>query len=102
LVGGGMRNFDSVCNFPAYCDECSSLVQVNVLLETLRCPNCGSRRVRSYDHPDLQGRRGNRQVASWDVSAKLGRSVSLDDGTYLCPACGKLSLRFSDGELLWD
>ena len=102
MVGGGMRNFDSVCFFPAHCDACSSLVGVNLLLKTLLCPNCSSRCVRSYDHPDLQGQRGAREVASWSIFDKSERSLSLNDGTYLCPACKKFSLRFSDGGLRWD
>jgi len=102
LVGGGMREFQSVCRFPAYCECCHLLVEVNLLVKTPRCPHCQSRRVRSYDHPSLQGQVGKEEVVSWNVSDRLGRVLMLHDGTYLCPACGQLTLRFSHGGIYGD
>jgi len=102
LIGGGKADFESVCHFPAYCERCQLMVSVNLLAKTLRCPHCRSRRVRSYDHPSLQGRTGNEEVVSWNVSDRLGRVLALHDGTYLCPACGRFTLRFSKGGIDWD
>lgn len=45
---------------------------------------------------------GSQVVASWNMEDALGRELLLSDGDYKCPACGAITLRFSDGGMLWD
>lgn len=102
LVGGGMMTFMTTCYFPAYCENCRELVQINVFAKRLRCPKCRRAKVTPYDDPALCAGNGDREVAGWNVSERLGRDLRLHDGEYLCPACGEFTLRFVDGRLEWD
>ena len=55
-----------------------------------------------YDDLRLSGAPGEYVVASWNMKRELGRELLLTDGDYKCPACGAMTLRFSDGGALWD
>ena len=96
-----MSNFTSVCYFPAHCEDCKKLVEVNLLADCTTCPHCGSSRVIPYDHSTLIGEIGTRGVAHWYAGAELGRTPSLTNGTYRCPECKQYLLRFKE-IALWD
>lgn len=102
MIGGGMANYASFCAFPAYCSACRELLVVNLFNQPLTCPHCGGKEVLPYDQPSLIGKLGRKQVASWEVSDKLLRVLVLTDGTYLCPACQKFTLRFMSAGIQWD
>lgn len=102
LIGGGMMNFMTVCYFPALCERCGELVQINLFKKRVRCPRCKSSRVRPYDDDDLVDGVGRREVVSWNVYEELGRALSLTDRKYLCPSCRKYKLKFKDSGLCWD
>lgn len=95
LIGGGMLDFDTHCSFPCCCEKCHSLVETNVLVKQLRCPKCRSTKIIPYGDPRLNEEVGREVVESWDER-------SLTDGTYKCPECRKLTLRFERGSILWD
>ena len=104
-IGGGIESFREVCCFPALCEHCNILLQINLLADELTCPCCGRAQVVPYDDPKLTGVKGSTIVAEWNLSNvtnKLGRHLVLHDGTYQCPACRKFDLRFSDAGLMWD
>ena len=95
MIGGGMLDFETHCSFPCCCEKCPSLVEANVLVKQLRCPKCRSTKVIVYGDPRLNGEVGRNVVESWGER-------SLTDGTYKCPECRKLTLRFERGSILWD
>jgi hypothetical protein len=78
------------------------MVEVNLLAEPVKCPKCTSPSIIAYDSSELRGDEGETVVASWNVEDKLGRVLTLDDGTYKCPACEKFKLRFADSGLCFD
>lgn len=102
LVGGGMLTFETTCYFPCHCRQCRNVVQVNLLGSKKQCPHCRARHVIPYDSPELSGSPGKEVIAEWNVEDRLGRNLALTDGTYECPRCETMSLRFSCGGVCWD
>ena len=93
-IGGGMLNSGGRCGFPCLCGGCHDLVEVNLLAKRMKCPDCGSGEVVPYDDPSLAGSPGKEEVAGWNMRGKGGRKLSLTDGNYKCPRCGRMALRF--------
>lgn len=98
---GGRANFKTYCAFPVYCQECPGLEVVNLYAGEPACPGCREARALPYDDPSLVGVPGGNVIASWNTVKRLGRALNLTDGAYLCPKCGKFSLRFAPVGL-WD
>lgn len=92
-MGGGRMTYQELDLFPAYCEKCEDVVEVNLFAD-LTCPNCAGPVV-PYSDPSL---RANSEEKDVQNSAKF----SLLDGDYKCPKCGKMSLHFEDGDLFWD
>jgi hypothetical protein len=102
-VGGGMADFTTTCYFPCLCRNCHNIVQTNMLAKELRCPKCRTANPIPYDDPSVLGSLGKRIVADWNMQEDLGRVLTLTDGRYECPKCGKMSLTFTDQfVVLWD
>ena len=96
MIGGGMMDHETCCLFPCCCEKCNSLVEANIWVKRLRCPKCRSVKLIPYTDPRLMGEKGSGVVESWD-------DRTLTDGTYKCPKCEQMTLRFSnDMCLLWD
>jgi len=102
LIGGSRANFRNTCYFPCLCEACQHVVQANLLAKPLVCPRCGTSKLTPYDDPGLKGSSGKEAMAEWNMERELGRVLILTDGTYKCPKCGKMTLRFFDGGLCWD
>jgi Zn finger protein HypA/HybF involved in hydrogenase expression len=102
LIGGGMFSFETTCYFPCLCEQCHAVVQVNLLDKQLQCPQCEGAKVVPYDDPTLLEHAGSRSVGSWNVKEQLGRELKLTDGRYRCPRCGRMTLQFAEGGLMWD
>ncbi len=95
LLGGGMRNSTTHCNFPLYCKECRAFLEGNLLKKGLVCPKCKSADVVPYDDANLCSRKGD-LVFNWNLEDQVGRHLVLTDGDYVCPKCGKFTLSFMD------
>ncbi len=52
-IGGGMYNHMTTCYFPCLCEQCHTVVQVNLLSEPMQCPQCNAGAVIPYDDPTL-------------------------------------------------
>lgn len=102
LIGGGMANFMDVCYFPALCNDCKEIVQVNLLSKRKLCPKCKRSQVLPYDDNKLVGKLGKNEIITWNMEDLLGRVLRLTDGIYLCPACEEFKLRFEPGDILFD
>jgi hypothetical protein len=101
IVGGGTGAFAALAMFPAYCRSCRQLLPVNLAAGPLACSLCKGSDVTPYDDESLQGQAGLETVASCDFRRQIGRVLTLTDGTYLCPVCGKHGLRFHGGDVKW-
>jgi Zn finger protein HypA/HybF involved in hydrogenase expression len=101
MIGGGSGAFSSLALFPGFCRHCVQLVPANLATTPITCSLCKGAEVTLYDDESLRGQSGSETIASWDFTAKIGRVVTLTDGTYLCPACGKRELRFRRGDAKW-
>jgi Zn finger protein HypA/HybF involved in hydrogenase expression len=68
----------------------------------MACPQCKTKKIIPYDDSTLAGETGKNVVEHWNVKEQLGRELILTDGTYRCPQCEQMTLRFMTGDLLWD
>jgi predicted RNA-binding Zn-ribbon protein involved in translation (DUF1610 family) len=102
MIGGGMSNHLKVCLFPCFCEKCRDIVEVNLFAKPAQCPECTDTNVIPYDDPRLIGSLGKSNVVEWNVAHTFGRDLMLTDGNYKCPKCGKMTLTFDHGDLLWD
>jgi len=102
LIGGGMHNFTTTCLFPCSCAGCSNVVQVDLLSEKKKCPQCQSKDIIPYDDPGMINKAGERLVTSWNMEDQLGRVLEITNGSYWCPVCKNPGLRFEDSGLCWD
>ena len=100
LIGGGMQTFMTTCYFPGSCRSCRTLVTINVLEADCRCPTCKTPGVIPFGSAGIEYSPGTRVVVYWHV--EYHGKLELTDGSYECPKCGNVSLRFSEGDLLWD
>jgi hypothetical protein len=89
--GAGRSNFRTRCDFPSYCERCSSVVPVNLLAAEDCCPSCGSRDTKRYDEPSLREASKGSSIASWNYGQQ---ELEITDAEYRCPSCDGLSLRF--------
>jgi Zn finger protein HypA/HybF involved in hydrogenase expression len=94
MMIGGLKGYPRLCLFPAYCEECEVLLPVNLVDTPIICPGCQKSRVMPYYADRLQGEPGTRIVASCGTAEEQPREFELTDGTYLCPACKRTTLRF--------
>ena len=99
-LGGGMANSQTYCGFPYLCRICSAVTVANYLDDEPACSSCGNQSLTSYATPSLRGKREPGDVFDWFISARRD-TLALPNGTYLCPKCGKKSLRFQFAGL-WD
>jgi len=90
------------CYFPALCEDCKEIVQVNLLSKRILCPKCKRSQVLPYDDKKLVKKLGKNEIISWNMERQLGRMLRLTDGKYFCPSCGKYGLLFEHGDILWD
>ena len=95
-IGGGMMDFTTICLFPCLCNSCRNVVETNLLSKTPECPGCGTANPTPYDDPRVVGSPGENIVSEWNVEEHLGRELTLTDGSYKCPKCEKMTLRFTD------
>ena len=94
-IGGGMLNHDKIDYFPGYCLGCNEIVQENLKDKFSTCPQCNRIDVVPYNNPELIGTIGKEIIeASFDNV--------LTNGTYFCPKCRNMSLKFISSGLSWD
>ena len=101
-VGGGMMDFDTIAYFPCLCNQCQSVVEVNLRAKIPCCPRCQSTDVIPYDDQSLHFDPGLNSVTNLNLEEEFGRILSLKDGLYWCPKCREMTLRFWDTGLDWD
>jgi len=93
-LGGSISNFKSYCNFPFYCRDCSALVEINILEQNTKCPQCSHVNILAYDEKCLCIHSGI-EIFSWKFKV-VGRELILTDGRYLCPCCSKFAMSFKN------
>jgi|TARA_R110002020_G_scaffold103640_3_gene242852 predicted RNA-binding Zn-ribbon protein involved in translation (DUF1610 family) len=94
-VGGGRYSSKEIYYVPCLCTHCNSVVQVNFLDKSLACLDCGQKNAILYYKTTLEEKKGEKIIFQRDKNL-------LTDGTYFCPNCERVSLRFQVGNLLWD
>lgn len=99
MIGDEMFSFDTLCNFPAFCAQGDHLVTVNLFEHPILCPDGHKNEPTPYSNAHLKGKTGGNTIASWRYS---GHQVELTDGTYFCPSCHQYTLKFSQGDIMWD
>jgi hypothetical protein len=96
-AGGTRANFETVNNFPFYCDACG-LVTVNTRDTIIKCPTCNSHKIVQYGIAPASVSRKEKytlpaiQAFSYQANAKGN----------LCPACKNYTLEFSGSNAIFD
>jgi hypothetical protein len=102
LAGGGKSNFKIVCSAPAYCAASKTLEILNWLDDAPKCAAAQAKPV-FYNDFSLQEKipagANPPVVFSWNTDKK--GTFLLPDINYLCPLCGKMTLRFAQTGF-WD
>jgi len=99
-IFGGRANFRTTCRFPALCRATRELVLVNILDPLGRVAGCPDGQARRYDDPSLAPTDPGAPVAVWNLPGRRER-VTLFSGGYVCPRCGRRTLRFTPAGF-WD
>jgi len=90
---GGKKNFKTVCKFPALDTARADITLYNVYdypdLET----NPGTTGLISYAAKELMPEHPGEPVVFWNIQ-RPGKTLTLYQGGYVCPRCGKRTLTF--------
>ena len=100
-AGGGMANFETTCTFPALCENCKKVVEINLCDKLHQCPECNSPNVIPYNDPSLSDcpdKPDDENIMEWNMDDKI---VILKDKPYKCPKCNEMSLWFLNAGW-WD
>jgi hypothetical protein len=82
--------------FPILCRSCGTLEETDVLKMPISCPRCHGSDVVPYDSAETIGETGTDEVAGVSTRKKLFRDLVLTDGTYFCPSCQRMEMRFEN------
>ena len=94
LLGGGMMNFETYAAWPVHRTTCQAITTANYRQQPLTCQACNGTDVTPIGDPrEWQG--DGKQIEMWET-------LTLTDGHYRCPKCGKFELRFTFGGIQWD
>lgn len=95
LVGGGMMNFNTVCEVPSSCLNCKTVFSRNILKGNLKCPKC--RRKVEYFGEISNEDTDKELVFEWMLGDYLNEEYfRLENKKYKCPQCEKTELVFFD------
>ncbi|QLA18689.1 hypothetical protein [Desulfolutivibrio sulfoxidireducens] len=92
-VFGGFATFKTSCLFPALCLATRDMVLGNLMDPAAGAKDCPASEMVFFNDPSLAPAHPGRAVASWNMPDKKGSAV-LYEGGYVCPACGRRTLRF--------
>lgn len=97
FAGGGFLNFQTICSAPAICLNCNRFLIKNYMKKYSKCPVCW-KKVTFYNDPSVQiqineSYKKSDNVFSWHVNDEKGE-FRLPNTRYLCPKCGKMTLKF--------
>ena len=100
MVGGGMSNFMTTCYFPCLCKHCHAIVEANLLVKQMRCPQCKTTKIIPYDDSALSESVEKdielETIVDWNTKDKIGRELKLTSGKYKYPQCGQMTLNFAN------
>lgn len=111
MLGGGMSNHTTYAAWPVSCKTCAAVTTANFKESPLVCQRCKSRDV--IPPTDLQFWKGDGNVTEswggkwWKGDGGMDDALTLTNGHYRCPKCGKFELRFGTNAAghamrMWD
>lgn len=77
LIGGGIYS----CVF-SLCEYCKDVVEVNLLDDQPKCPQCKDDYTISYYENLLIAESGNKIIDSWNMQGKNDREIIITNGTF--------------------
>lgn len=94
-------NHETYAAWPVSCKTCAAVTTANFKETPLVCESCNSQDI--IPPTDLQWWKGDGNVIeSWGVRMGRDDELTLTNGHYRCPKCGKFELRFEAGAIFWD
>jgi hypothetical protein len=101
-IGCGMLTVGKEFWFPAFCPECRELVEANLEITPPVCSRCQCMEVVPYNATLLNRLIANLKVPLVVLNSEPDAPFDLSKGKQFCPKCEKSTLRFIEGEVLWD
>jgi DNA-directed RNA polymerase subunit RPC12/RpoP len=99
-LGFGMFGHGSYCNAPAVCLNCNMFLEKDYYKKYSKCPKC-RKKVVFYNDESVQKEKSkktdnekNDDDFSWGMPDEE-KYFKLPDTNYYCPACGKMTMKFS-------
>jgi hypothetical protein len=96
-AGSTRANFETVNNFPFYCDACG-IVTVNTRDTIIKCSTCSSQKIVQYGIPPTSIAVDNRYTLP---AIQAFSYVAYKQGN-LCPNCRNYTLEFSGSNAIFD
>lgn len=87
-------------DFPCYCEDCNSLVILDLSAYEVVCSKCCSHNVFPYDHETICNL-PTKIIHTVDLRPGVCRELNLSEDNNLCPNCKEYTLKF-EFEGLWD
>lgn len=95
ILGGGIRHQFTISYFPHLCTSCCEIVNVNILEQKKKCPECLSTEIICYTNPKLRLGEVGEELATCGEQ-------SLYFSWYRCPNCTLYEMRFRRPHCLFD
>lgn len=92
-IFGGFATYKTSCLFPALCRATRTMVLGNLMDPAAGAKDCPAPEMVFYNDPSLAPEHPGRVVSSWNMPDAKGQAL-LYEGGYVCPACGRRTLRF--------
>jgi hypothetical protein len=89
MLGAGRSDFKERASWPVSCATCAKITTANYYKRPLVCEACEGTEVVPLNDPSVWQGDGE-QMDRW-------ANLTLSDGHYRCPKCGKFELRFDRG-----
>lgn len=97
-LGHGMLGEGKFCYAPAVCLNCNLFLEKDYYKKYSKCPDC-RKKVVFYNDSSVQKKKddndkNNDNIFSWGIPDEE-KYFELPDTYYYCPACGKITMRFT-------
>lgn len=104
FLGGGMMNFNEICNVPGVCMNCGTITESNILDKDHRCKQCKDvmtliGELISFEKATELMYTSTHFTFDWNI--RLDENYVLEDKLYICPNCKTENLKF-ENQGFWD
>jgi DNA-directed RNA polymerase subunit M/transcription elongation factor TFIIS len=93
LEGSGLYDYATTDFEPAFCSYCKKLLVLDFLKKAAKCPKC-KREVVFYNDSSLKKTKRKSKLEKRETKEDSTEMFKLYSSFFLCPECGKMTLKF--------